>query len=197
MDYRAHPKSIVESSAVGSGTRVWAFAHVMDGAVIGSDCNIGEHVFVEDGAVLGDRVTVKNCVQVWEGVTLEDDVFVGPAVVFTNDRNPRSARAEAVGKRYETKDWLEPVTVREGASIGANATVVCGVEIGRFAMVAAGSVVTKNVPDQALVMGVPAQVSGYVCRCGQRINEEDDGYTCGACGLRFASVDGLPQVGRD
>ena len=194
MDYRAHPKAIVESDAVGSGTRVWAFAHVMDGAVIGAECNIGEHVFVESGAVLGDRVTVKNCVQVWEGVTLEEDVFVGPCAVFTNDRYPRSPRSDAVGTRYGTKEWLEPITVRKGATVGANATVVSGVKIGRYAMVAAGSVVTKDVPDHALVMGVPAQAAGHVCRCGQRLEPAFDGYDCTACGLRFTSVDGVPRL---
>jgi len=182
----AHPTALVESREVGEGTRVWAFAHVMEGARVGRNCNLGEHVFVERGAAVGDNVTLKNNVQVWEGVTIEDDVFVGPSAVFTNDRHPRSPRAEAAGARYDGKDWLEGVTVRRGASIGANATIMCGVEIGMYAMVGAGAVVTRAVPAHALAVGCPARVAGHVCRCGQTLREGDNGaQACPACARRY------------
>jgi acetyltransferase-like isoleucine patch superfamily enzyme/dTDP-4-dehydrorhamnose 3,5-epimerase-like enzyme len=137
---------------VGAGTRIWAFAHVLKGAIVGSDCNICDGVFIEGGAVVGDRVTVKCGVQLWDGVELEDDVFVGPNATFTNDRFPRS------------RQWLSehPRTiVRTGASIGANATILSGLEIGRGAMVGAGAVVTRSVPPYAVVTGNPARIKGY------------------------------------
>jgi acetyltransferase-like isoleucine patch superfamily enzyme/dTDP-4-dehydrorhamnose 3,5-epimerase-like enzyme len=148
-----HPRGIVEPGAsVGEGTRVWAFAHVLPDATVGADCNICDGVFVEGGAVIGDRVTVKPGVQVYTGVTLEDDVFVGPNATFTNDLYPRS------------RQWLDshPTTiVRRGASIGANATILPGVEIGTGAMVGAGAVVTRSVPPHAVVVGNPARITGY------------------------------------
>jgi UDP-2-acetamido-3-amino-2,3-dideoxy-glucuronate N-acetyltransferase len=155
-----HPAALCEAE-VGPGTRVWAFAHVMAGASVGADCNICDHVFVEAGAVIGDRVVVKNGVSVWDRVRIEDDVFVGPNVAFTNDRTPR---ARGLG-------YLSPLVgtdVRRGATIGANATIVCGVEIGEFALVGAGAVVVKDVAPYALVVGNPARVVGTVCRCGRR-----------------------------
>jgi acetyltransferase-like isoleucine patch superfamily enzyme len=133
----------------------------MDGARVGADCNIGEHCFIERGAVVGDRVTVKNGVAVWDGVTVEDDVFIGPYAVLTNDRRPRS---RAPGFRPE------PTLLRRGCSIGANATIVCGVSIGRWAMVAAGAVVTRDVADHTLVAGNPARPCGHVCRCGASLD---------------------------
>jgi UDP-2-acetamido-3-amino-2,3-dideoxy-glucuronate N-acetyltransferase len=148
-----HAQGLCEADAVGRGTRIWAFAHVLRGAKIGADCNICDGVFVEGGAVVGDRVTVKCGVQVWNGVELEDDVFVGPNATFTNDRFPRS------------RQWLEeyPRTiVRSQASIGANATILPGIEIGRGAMVGAGAVVTRSVPPHAVVTGNPARIKGYV-----------------------------------
>lgn len=148
-----HEKAIVESSRIGEGTRVWAFAHVLPGAVIGQECNICDHVFVENDVVVGDRVTVKSGVQLWDGVRLEDDVFVGPNATFTNDRFPRS-------KRYP--DAFPVTTVRRGASIGANATLLPGITIGQGAMVGAGAVVTKDVPPHAVVVGNPARITGYV-----------------------------------
>jgi UDP-2-acetamido-3-amino-2,3-dideoxy-glucuronate N-acetyltransferase len=164
-----HPHGLCESSKVGPGTRVWAFAHVLDGAVIGRDCNICDHAFVESGAVLGDRVTVKNGVMIWDGVTVESDVFLGPGVTFTNDLRPR-----------RTDKPFTPVQtlVRHGASLGASVTVVCGTVIGRYAFAAAGSVVTTDVPDHAWVAGVPARVKGYVCRCGLPL-EDDLVCSCG------------------
>ena len=131
VSFFVHPLGLCESTAVGAGTRIWAFAHVMVGARLGRDCNVGDHAFIETGAVLGDRVTVKNAVLVWDGVTVEDDVFLGPAVVFTNHLRPRSKDAFT----------LVPTLVRSGATIGAAATVICGTTIGRHAFVAAGAVV--------------------------------------------------------
>lgn len=156
-----HPHGLCESDDVGAGTRVWAFAHVMDGATVGRDCNVCGHAFVEAGARIGNRVTVKNDVLVWDRVTVEDDVFLGPGVVFTNDLRPR-AHIKRSG------DALVPTLVREGATLGANATVVCGVTVGRHAFVAAGSVVTRDVPDFAFVAGSPARQHGWVCVCGER-----------------------------
>ncbi|MEP7305877.1 MAG: WxcM-like domain-containing protein [Acidobacteriota bacterium] len=148
-----HPAAIVESSQIGERTRVWAFAHVLPGARVGADCNICDHVFVENEVIVGDRVTVKCGVQLWDGVTIEDDVFIGPNATFTNDIFPRS--------RIQQKRPT-PTVLRRGASIGANATVVCGVTIGANAMVGSGAVVTHNVPANAIVVGNPAFIHGYV-----------------------------------
>ena len=151
--YFTHPEGCVESSEVGAGTRVWAYAHILKGARIGADCNICDHTFVEGGAVVGDRVTVKCGVQLWNGVTLEDDVFVGPNATFTNDPFPHSGRRPVEFSR---------TLVRRGASIGANATLLPGVTVGAGAMVGAGAVVTRDVPARAIVMGNPAVVTGFV-----------------------------------
>jgi UDP-2-acetamido-3-amino-2,3-dideoxy-glucuronate N-acetyltransferase len=150
--YFEHPLSLCESDSVGPGTRIWAFAHVLPGARIGADCNIGDHVFIENDVVVGDRVTIKNGVQLWDGVRLEDDVFVGPNVTFTNDPFPRS---KVVPEVFAT------TVVRRGASLGANSTILPGVTVGNRAMVGAGSVVTRDVPPFAVVVGNPARVVGY------------------------------------
>ena len=155
-----HPHGLCESTVVGTGTRVWAFAHVLDGAVVGADCNIGDHAFIEGGARLGSRVTVKNAVLVWDGVTIGDDVFLGPNMIFTNDLHPR-----AFGSRDPAT--FTPTTVCTGATIGANATIVCGVTIGQYAFVAAGAVVVRDVAPYELVAGNPARHIGWVCRCGR------------------------------
>ena len=152
-DYFRHPAALVESETISARTRVWAFAHVLSGAQIGEDCNICDGVFVEGDVVVGDRVTVKCGVQLWAGVTLEDDVFVGPNVTFTNDRFPRN--------RQRPEAFLRTV-VRRGASIGANATILPGLTVGPFAMVGAGSVVAKDVPANAVVVGNPATICSYV-----------------------------------
>lgn len=171
-----HPSAIVELGArLGTGTRVWAFVHILPGAVIGDDCNICDHVFIENDVVLGHRVTVKCGIYLWDGVRVEDDVHLGPNVVFTNDRFPRSRRPFT----------LESTIVRTGASVGANATLLPGITIGRSAMVGAGSVVTRSVPDFALVIGNPARVSGYVCVCGARLQPTEQDAACVACGTQF------------
>lgn len=169
-----HPNALVETAAVGKGTRVWAFAHVMKGASVGRDGNIGDHSFIESGAVIGDRVTVKNGVSVWDKVTIEDDVFLGPNAVFTNERWPVSRR----------KGSLDSTVVRKGACIGANAVIVCGTTVGRYAFVGAGSVVTSDVPDHALVYGNPARLSAYLCECRHKLKFVRGKAACG-CGLRY------------
>lgn len=172
-----HPLGINESESVGEGTRIWAFAHVMKGARVGRGCNIGEGAFIESGAVLGNQVTVKNGVAVWDRVTIEDHVFLGPHAVFTNDRIPRSHPDFRTGP----KGW-EPTLVRTGASVGANATIVCGVTLGTWSFVAAGAVVIRDVADFAMVGGNPARQIGWACKCGRRL---PDALRC-VCGLEYA-----------
>jgi len=152
QDYFKHSHALVESHHIGSGTRIWAFAHILPQAKIGQDCNICDHVFIENDVVIGDRVTIKCGVQVWDGVTIEDDVFVGPNVTFTNDIFPRSK---------QTPEKFLQTVIRKGASIGANATILAGVTISSHAMIGAGAVVTKDVPPHAIVVGNPAKIMGY------------------------------------
>ena len=149
----AHPQALVETENIGKNTKVWAFAHVLPGAVIGEDCNLCDQTFVENDVVMGNRVTIKCGVQLWDGITLEDDVFVGPNATFTNDPFPRSKQYPEAYKR---------TIIRKGASIGANATILPGLTVGQYALVGAGAVVTKDVPPFAIVVGNPAQISGYV-----------------------------------
>lgn len=178
-----HRTALVETEHIGDSTNVWAYAHVMQGARIGSNVNIGDHAFVESGAVVGSNVTLKNRVCVWEGVTIEDDVFVGPCVTFTNDKNPRSPRMEKVRQRYASRDgWLLPTLVRRGCSIGAAATIVPGIELGAFSMIGAGAVVTKSVPPFALVCGSPAKRIADVCSCGQKLCGPFEQVKCEHCG---------------
>jgi UDP-2-acetamido-3-amino-2,3-dideoxy-glucuronate N-acetyltransferase len=172
-----HEKGLCEGD-VGPRTRIWAFAHVMEGARVGADCNICMGVFVEAGAVIGNRVTVKNGVQVWDGVTIEDDVFLGPNATLTNVRNPRAAFKV-------TREAFTPTRICRGATIGANATIVCGSMVGAQAFVAAGAVVTRSVPAHALVLGNPARQAGWVCTCGERL----PGTLACTCGRRFRLVD--------
>lgn len=166
---QVHPRGICESAHVGAGTRVWAFAHVLPGARIGRDGNICDHVFVENDVVIGDRVTLKCFVAVWDGVRIEDDVFVGPGVSFTNDPYPRSKRYLKTHPR---------TVVRRGASLGAGSVILPGIEIGAYAMVGAGAVVTKSVAPFALVVGNPARPAGRVCRCGGRLARAGRAWRC-------------------
>lgn len=158
-----HPSALVESDAIGEGSRVWAFAHVMKGAIIGAGCNIGDHSFVESGVKIGNNVTIKNGVSVWEGVTIEDDVFVGPNACFTNDLRPRS-------KVYHSE--TARTLIARGASIGANATVLASLRVGEYALVGAGSVVTREVKDFELVYGNPIQHRGWVGKSGDPLTFE-------------------------
>lgn len=152
-DIFKHTAAIVETEKVGNGTRIWAFAHILPKAIIGEDCNICDHVFIENDVIIGDRVTIKCGVQIWDGLRIESNVFIGPNATFTNDKFPRS-------KQYP--DEFAKTTIREGASIGANATILAGVTIGKNSMIGAGAVVTKDVPPNAIVVGNPARISGYV-----------------------------------
>jgi acetyltransferase-like isoleucine patch superfamily enzyme len=169
---QVHPRALVESDDVGAGTRIWAFAHIMAGAHVGAGCNVGDHAFIESGVTVGDRVTIKNGVMLWDGVVIEDEVFIGPNATFTNDLIPRAHNANFT---------LVPTTVRRGASIGASATILCGVTIGEHAMVGAGAVVTADVPSHALVAGNPGRKIGWSCVCGRRLGDD---LTC-PCGRRY------------
>lgn len=173
-----HPQGLCESTAVGEGTRVWAFAHVVRGAKVGRNCNICNCAFVEGGVILGDNVTVKNNTLIFDLVTVEDDVFLGPNVVFTNDLRPR-----AFVKR--TGLDLLPTTVRRGATLGAGTVVVCGTTIGEHAFAAAGSVITADVPAYAFVAGNPARQKGWVCARGDRLGAD---LSCPDCGARYTEL---------
>jgi len=158
-----HPQALVETDTIGSGTRVWAFAHVMNGARVGSECNICDHAFIESGAQVGNGVTIKNGVAVWDRVIIEDNVFLGPNCVLTNDPNPRAA----IKKGHDT---LVDTRIRAHATIGANATIVCGVTVGRGAFIGAGTVVIRSVRDYALVVGNPARQVGWMCLCASKLS---------------------------
>ncbi|MBI3789336.1 MAG: N-acetyltransferase [Gemmatimonadetes bacterium] len=182
-----HESAYVDAGAeIGAGTRIWHFCHVNPGAVIGERCSLGQNVVVMPGVRIGNNVKIQNNVSVYEGVTLEDDVFCGPSMVFTNVINPRSH----VSRKHEYR----PTLVRKGATIGANATVLCGVTLGTYAFVAAGAVITRDVPAFALVAGVPARRLGWMCRCGERLDDAA-ARPCAACGTRYrAEDDGLAIV---
>jgi len=170
-----HPTALVASKQIGEGTRIWAFVNILAGARIGRDCNICDRCFIENDVSLGDRVTIKCGVSLYDGLVLEDGVFVGPDVTFSNDPRPRSGRHPASYPR---------TLAREGSSLGAGAIVLPGITIGRFAMVGAGALVTRDVPDFALAYGSPARVHGHVCRCGQTLRFENGAAACG-CGRHF------------
>ncbi|HWO89769.1 MAG TPA: acyltransferase [Gemmatimonadales bacterium] len=182
-DYFVHPSSFVDEGAqIGAGTKIWHFCHVLPGAVIGERCNIGQNCVVMSGVRIGNNVKIQNNVSVYEGVILEDDVFCGPSMVFTNVGNPRSH----VNRRGE----YETTLVRRGASIGANATIVCGVTLGEYSFVGAGAVVTKDVKPHALVVGNPARQVGWMCACGERLRLKDGTGTCARCGSAYTEQGG-------
>lgn len=182
-DYFVHESCFIdEPCTIGKGTRIWHFCHIMKDAVIGEDCNLGQNVFVASGCIIGNNVKIQNNVSVYTGVILEDDVFCGPSAVFTNVVNPRS--------HVVRKDEYQRTLVRQGASIGANATVVCGVTLGRYSFIGAGAVVTRDVPDFAMVYGSPARVRGWMCCCGVKLAlgtspESVERAECRACGRRY------------
>lgn len=181
--YYVHPSAIIDPGCeIGSGSTIWHFCHLMGGAVIGPNCNIGQNVFIASGVRLGANVKVQNNVSIYEGVVCEDDVFLGPSMVFTNISNPRSAVVR--------KGQYEETLVRKGASIGANATVVCGNEIGAFAFIGAGAVVTKPVPAYALVVGNPARRIGWMSEFGHRLEFDPEGYAaCPESGQKYMLKD--------
>lgn len=179
MAYFVHESSYVDSNVqIGDATKVWHFCHIQEGAVIGSGCSLGQNVNISNNVHIGNQVKIQNNVSVYEGVTIEDGVFLGPSCVFTNDLTPR-AKYPKGRKRYVK------TLIKEGASIGANATIVCGHSVGRYAMVAAGSVVTKDVPDYCLVAGIPARCMGWVCECGMIL---DESLSCHACGKDLKTI---------
>ena len=177
-DYFAHESSYVDAGAkVGADTKIWHFCHVMAGAVIGERCSLGQNVVVMPGTRIGDNVKIQNNVSIYEGVVLEDDVFCGPSCVFTNVTNPRSH----VSRKAEYKE----TRVKRGSSIGANATIVCGVTLGEFAFIGAGAVVTADVPAYALMVGVPARRMGWMCQCGERLHLDRAEANCPRCGAGY------------
>ena len=181
-DYFAHETAIVdEPCEIGAGTHVWHYSHIMAGSRVGARCNLGQNVYIDRDVVVGDGCKVQNNVSVYKGVTLEDDVFCGPSVVFTNVMNPRAF--------IERKHEFRVTLIRRGATLGANSTIVCGITIGEYAMVGAGSVVTSPVPAHALVVGTPARQVGWVCRCGEKLKE----LACDRCGLKYTEDHGSLQ----
>lgn len=182
-DYFVHESAFIDDGAViGEGTKIWHFSHIMSGATIGRRCNLGQNVVVSPQVVIGDNVKIQNNVSVYTGVTLEDDVFCGPSMVFTNVINPRS--------HVPRRDEYRPTLVKRGASLGANCTVICGYTIGAYAFIGAGAVVTKDVPDYALVVGNPARLTGWVCECGIKLASGASApatVTCSSCGKHYVS----------
>ncbi|NMB55060.1 MAG: N-acetyltransferase [Leptolinea sp.] len=184
-DFFSHSTAIVETEQIGSGTRIWAYAHVMKEVQIGSNCNIGDHSFIESGVVVGNNVTIKNGNMLFEGLVLEDGVFVGPHVFFTNDLHPRSPRLPQAKMRYKSHDWLYKTLVKRGASLGAGAVILADTTIGEYALVGAGCVVSHDVPAYALVVGNPARQIGWVCECGITLKEDGQTGVCPSCSRRY------------
>jgi UDP-2-acetamido-3-amino-2,3-dideoxy-glucuronate N-acetyltransferase len=178
-----HESAIVDEGAhVGEDTKVWHFTHVCAGARVGARCTLGQNVYVAPTAVLGDGVRVQNNVSIYDGVVIDDEAFIGPSAVFTNVATPRAF--------VSRKHAYAPTRVGRGATIGANATIVCGHRIGEYAFVGAGAVVTRDVPPHALVVGVPARQTGWVCRCGVSLSDGDEVRVCPECGARYAVTGG-------
>ena len=183
MTYFAHPTAVVDSPCeIGDGTKIWHFAHVFSGARIGRRCNFGQNTMVADGVVIGDNVKVQNNVAIYAGTTIEDDVFLGPSCVLTNVTNPRS--------QVNRHSLYERTVIRRGATVGANATIVCGVTLGRYCFISAGAVVVKDVPDYALMVGVPARQRGWMSRHGHLLKPDAAGLMrCPESGLRYREVE--------
>lgn len=178
-----HRAALVESKAIGKGTRIWGWSHIQKDVVIGEDCNIGEHCFIENGVHIGDKVIIKNGISLWVGTILEDEVFLGPNSVLTNERFPRS------GFR---KEW-EGIRICQGASIGAGAVILPGITVGRYATVGAGALVTKDVPNHALAYGSPVKVKGWMCICGLKLVFENKKAKC-SCGREFVLDNGQVKL---
>ena len=178
-----HKNALVENDDIGPHTRIWAFAHVLKGARIGNNCNICDHTFVESDVIIGNNVTVKSGVYIWNGARIEDHVFIGPGVAFTNDLRPRS-------KVYPEE--FMPTIIRQGVSIGANSTILCGITIGRYAKIGAGAVVTRDIPDYALAYGNPARVFGHICECARKIVFKNTKAEC-ECGKVYLLKKGSVQ----
>lgn len=186
-DIKVHATAFVsEKAQVGAGTSIWQNCIIMDDTVIGENCNLGANVFIENGVVIGNRVKIKNNIALYSGVTCEDDVFLGPNCVFTNVINPRSF--------ISRKSEFQSTVVKQGATVGANATVVCGHTIGRYALVGAGAVVTKDVPDYGLMVGNPARLVGHVCKCGTTLRKEGDTLYCPECGNQYRLKEDMVEV---
>jgi len=182
-DFYAHESSYVDAGArIGQGTKIWHFCHIMPGAVIGSGCTLGQNVVVMPGTMIGNNVKIQNNVSIYEGVVLEDDTFCGPSCVFTNVINPRSH----ISRKHEFQRTL----VRRGSTIGANATIVCGITLGEYSFIGAGAVVTSDVPAFGLMLGVPARRVGWMCRCGDRLPLGHQPTTCGTCGTAYEERNG-------
>jgi UDP-2-acetamido-3-amino-2,3-dideoxy-glucuronate N-acetyltransferase len=184
----AHESAIVDDGAhIGAGTKIWHFCHVSSGARIGRDCVLGQNVYVAPSVIVGDGVRIQNNVSIYDGVTIDAHAFVGPSAVFTNVVNPRS--------EVSRKDEYKLTRVGVGASIGANATIVCGHSVGAYAFIGAGAVVTANIPPYALVFGVPARQHGWMCRCGEQLTVEGGAAYCAACGRGYRAVgDGIAEA---
>ncbi|MDD2236844.1 MAG: acyltransferase [Kiritimatiellae bacterium] len=188
MNYFVHESSYVDEGAViGAGSKIWHFCHIMSGAQLGECCIIGQNVNIDSGTLIGNNVKIQNNVSIYTGLTIEDDVFLGPSCVFTNVTNPRA--------QVNRRGLYEQTLLRRGCTIGANATIVCGITIGRYAFVGAGAVVVKNAPDYALVMGNPARQHGWMSRHGHRLlnKEKNDVYVCPESGFRYQEADGELQ----
>ena len=182
--YFIHESSYAdEPCTIGKGTKIWHFSHIMKNAFIGENCNIGQNVVISSDVKIGNNVKIQNNVSVYTGVICEDDVFLGPSCVFTNVINPRSAIIR--------KDEYKKTIVRRGATIGANATIICGIDIGKYSFIGAGAVVTKDVPDYSLVVGNPAKAVGYVCQCGNRLKGANNKYRCTTCNKEYERTDGI------